>query len=257
MTDAPRGDRLVEQVADHIRGQILRGELADGAPLPKSEELIQRYPVSMPTFREAMRILEAEGLITVRRGRLGGAVVHRPSAANLGYNLGLVLAAQRAGIDDVATALRHVEPACAALCAGRPDRADTVVPVLRALHEEYLARIDDLVEVVGVSRRFHEALVGLCGNPPLIVLAGALEALWSSHEQDWATRIRETTGVPLSERRAAGRTHGRILALIEQGAVDEVQRLVTEHLTDAQRNPSPAGPSAVIDAALIRRQPQP
>ncbi|MGI5184273.1 FadR/GntR family transcriptional regulator [Dactylosporangium sp. CA-152071] len=249
-------DRLAEQVADHIRGQIVRGELADGAPLPKSEELIQRYPVSMPTFREAMRILEAEGLITVRRGRLGGAVVHRPSPANLGYNLGLVLAAQRVGIDDVATALRHVEPACAALCAGRPDRADTVVPRLRALHEEYLACIDDLVEVVGVSRRFHEALVGLCGNPPLIVLAGALEALWSSHEQDWATRIRETTGVPLRERRAAGEVHGRILALIEQGAADEVHRLVTEHLTSAQRNPSPAGPSAVIDAALIRRQPR-
>jgi GntR family transcriptional repressor for pyruvate dehydrogenase complex len=248
-------DRLAEQVADHIRGQIVRGELADGAPLPKSEELIQRYPVSMPTFREAMRILEAEGLITVRRGRLGGAVVHRPSPANLGYNLGLVLAAQRADIDDVATALRHVEPACAALCAGRLDRAVAVVPVLRELHEEYLARIDDLVEVVGVSRRFHEALVSLCGNPPLIVLAGALEALWSSHEQDWATRIRETTGVPLRERRAAGEAHGRILALIEQGAADEVHRIVTEHLTSAQRNPSPAGPSALIDAALIRRQP--
>jgi DNA-binding FadR family transcriptional regulator len=251
VTSPPRGDRLAEQVADDIRGQIVRGDLADGAPLPTAEELIQRYPVSMPTFREAMRILEAEGLITVRRGRLGGAVVHRPSPANLAYNLGLVLAAQRTGLDDVATALRHVEPACAALCAGRPDRATAVVPVLRALHEEYLARIDDLVEVVGVSRRFHEALVGLCGNPPLIVLAGALEALWSGHEQDWATRIRETTGVPLSERRAAGETHGRILALVEAGDAGGVHRLVTEHLTAAQRNPVPAG---VVDAALVRRR---
>jgi GntR family transcriptional repressor for pyruvate dehydrogenase complex len=248
----PSRDRLAEQVAGDLRGQIIRGELADGAPLPKSEELIQRYPVSMPTFREAMRILEAEGLITVRRGRLGGAIVHRPSPANLGYNLGLVLAAQRVAIADVATALRHVEPACAALCAQRRDRARAVVPKLRELHNEYLARIDDLVDVVGVSRRFHEALVSLCGNHSLIVLAGALEALWSGHEQDWATRIRETTGVPLRARRAAGEVHGRILELIEAGEAEAVHQLVAEHLAHAQRNPKPAGPDPTIDLTLVR-----
>ncbi|UWZ34124.1 FadR family transcriptional regulator [Dactylosporangium roseum] len=247
-----RVHRLAEQVADHIRGRIIRGDFQDGDPLPKSEELIRSYPVSMPTFREAMRILEAEGLITVRRGRLGGAVVHRPSPANLAYNLGLVLAAQRSGIGDVAVALRQVEPACAALCAARRDRRRTVVPRLRELHQEYLDRIDDLVGVVAVSRRFHEALVGLCGNEPLIVLAGALEALWSSHEQDWASRIRETTGVPLRRRREAGAVHGRILALIEAGEAEAVHRLVAEHLAAAQRNPTPAGPDAAIDLALVR-----
>ncbi|MFG2039728.1 FadR/GntR family transcriptional regulator [Dactylosporangium sp. NPDC048998] len=250
-----RVHRLAEQVADHIRARIISGEFADGDPLPKSEELIRRYPVSMPTFREAMRILEAEGLITVRRGRLGGAIVHRPSPANLGYNLGLVLAAQRAGIGDVAVALRHVEPACAALCAARRDRARTVVPRLRELHEEYLASIDDLPTVVGVSRRFHEALVSLCGNPPLIVLAGALEALWSSHEEGWASRT-EPRGVPLRKRRASGEVHGEILALIEAGEADAVHRLVASHLASAQRNPTPAGDPA-IDLALLRELMQP
>jgi GntR family transcriptional repressor for pyruvate dehydrogenase complex len=250
-----RVHRLAEQVADRIRAQIISGGLADGDPLPKSEELIRRYPVSLPTLREAMRILEAEGLITVRRGRLGGAVVHRPSPAKLGYNLGLVLAAQRSGIGDVAVALRHVEPACAALCAARDDRARTVVPRLRELHEEYLARIGDLPAVVGVSRRFHEALVGLCGNPPLIVLAGALEALWSSHEEGWASRT-EPRGVPLRRRKEAGAVHGKILDLIEAGESEAVHRLVAAHLAAAQRNPEPAG-SPAIDLTLLRELMQP
>ncbi|WP_433220353.1 FadR/GntR family transcriptional regulator [Dactylosporangium sp. CS-047395] len=245
-----RVHRLAEQVADRIRAQIISGELADGDPLPKSEELSRRYPVSLPTLREAMRILEAEGLITVRRGRLGGAVVHRPSPANLGYNLGLVLAAQHSDIGDVAVALRHVEPACAALCAARPDRATTVVPRLRELHEEYLASIGDLPTVVGVSRRFHEALVELCGNPPLIVLAGALEALWSSHEEGWASRT-EPRGVPLGQRRESGEVHGRILELIEAGEPAAVHQLVAAHLATAQRNPKPAG-SPTIDLTLLR-----
>ncbi|GAA3284325.1 FadR family transcriptional regulator [Dactylosporangium vinaceum] len=245
-----RVHRLAEQIADRVRAQIISGELGDGDPLPKAEELLRRYSVSAPTLRESMRILEAEGLITIRRGRLGGAVVHRPSPANLGYNLGLVLAAQRSDIADVAAALRHVEPACAALCAARPDRARTVVPRLRALHEEYLTSIADLPAVVGVSRRFHEALVALCGNPPLIVLAGALEALWSSHEQSWAGRT-APHAVPLRQRRAAGAEHGRILELIEAGDAEGVHRLVAAHLGEAQRNPQPAG-SPAIDLTLLR-----
>jgi DNA-binding FadR family transcriptional regulator len=247
-----RFHRLAEQVADHLRRRIIRGDFADGGLLPKSDDLMSRYPVSKPTFREAMRILEAEGLITVRRGRLGGAVVHRPSAANLGYNLGLVLAAQQVTISDVAAALRQVEPACAALCARRKDRARAVVPRLRALHREYQRRVDDLVEVVGVSRRFHEALVGLCGNQTLIVMAGALEALWSSHEQGWATRIEETGQVPLAQRRAAGEVHWRIIELIAAGDAEGVHRLVAEHLATAQRNPKPPAGDTAIDVALVR-----
>ena len=50
---------------------------------------------SKPSLREAMRILEAEGLLRVRRGKLGGAVVRRPNAANVAYTVGLVLGSRR------------------------------------------------------------------------------------------------------------------------------------------------------------------
>src|SRR5947209_6940395 len=131
-----RFQRLAELVADRLRERILRGDLEDGDLLPKEEELRASYPVSKPSLREAMRILEAEGLITVRRGNVGGAVVHRPTPANVAYTLAMVLSANRVDIPDVARALREVEPSCAALCAGRADRAAAVVPQLRALQNE-------------------------------------------------------------------------------------------------------------------------
>ena len=68
--------RLAEQVADELRRRILSGELADGSVLPTEDELLVEFPISKPSLREAIRILDAEGLLSVRRGKLGGSVVH-------------------------------------------------------------------------------------------------------------------------------------------------------------------------------------
>jgi DNA-binding FadR family transcriptional regulator len=245
--------RLAEVVADHMRTRILSGELEDGSLLPKEEDLRELYPVSKPTFRESMRILESEGLVSVRRGNVGGAIVHRPTARHVAYTMGLVLASEQVTIDEVALALRQIEPACAALCAGRRDRARAVVPELRRLQAQYEESINDLVAVVGWSREFHEALVRLCGNRPLMVMASALERMWSAHEKGWASRIAESDPVKMSERVAAGRVHARMIELIATGDADGVARIAVEHLAHAQRSPKPKDGRMVVDPALVRQ----
>ena len=157
-------------------------------------------------------------------------------------------------IDQVAAALREIEPACAALCARRRDRKREVVPELRRLHQRYLDSIDHLVEVVGWSRTFHESLVSLCGNAPLIVTAGALESMWSAHEKGWASRIAEDDPVHMSERLAAAEVHERIIELIAEGDAEGVRRVAAEHLSHAQRNPTPAH-GAIRDRPRPRPQP--
>jgi GntR family transcriptional repressor for pyruvate dehydrogenase complex len=247
-----RPQRVAELVAGRLRDRILRGELGDGDLLPKEDELREEFPVSKPSMREALRILETEGLVTVRRGNQGGAVVHRPTAANAAYTLAIVLSGQRVTIADVGASLREVEPACAALCAGRPDRADAVVPALRQLHEDALAAVDDLVAVTNLSRRFHETVVGLCGNRTLILVVGALEALWSAHETAWAAQTADPEAIPLEARREALATHGEITDLIAAGDAVGVRGLVAGHLADVQRYPQPESTEAVIDASALR-----
>ena len=117
------------------------------ASFPRRTSSSCEFPVSKPSLREAMRILEAEGLLRVRRGKLGGAVVRRPNAANVAYTVGLVLGSQEVGLSDVGNALLQVEPACAALCAQRTDRADAVVAPLRRLHAEAVDAVGDLLLV--------------------------------------------------------------------------------------------------------------
>jgi len=247
----PRFHRLAEQVADHLRHRILVGELADGSLLPKEAELRAEYPVSKPSIREAMRILEAEGLVTVRRGKHGGAVVHRPSPANVAYTLSLVLASERVAVTDVAAALKELEPACAAFCALRPDRATEVVPELRRLHEEATAELDDLVGITTASRRYHEALVQLCGNFTLSTMTGALEALWSAHESSWASRVSDHGQIPLEERTRVLRDHERLIDAIEAGDAALARRLAAEHLEESQQYPGDVG---LVDPDLFRDQ---
>src|ERR671929_6023 len=74
--------RTAEIVADELRRQIIDGELSDGDLLPRQELLVEQFNVSLVSLREALRILETEGLVSVRRGNRGGAVVHAPAKAS-------------------------------------------------------------------------------------------------------------------------------------------------------------------------------
>lgn len=218
-------------VAEVLRKRIISGQIADGLFLPKLEDLLAEFGVGKPAMREALRILETEGLITVRRGNVGGALVHSPESVDAAYALSLVLESRSVPLLDVGTALMEVEPLCASLCARRPDRAEVVVPPLMDVHQHALAAHSDPVELTRLARRFHELLVELCGNETMILVVGSLESLWSAHEQDWA----EATPAPEAFAgskigKASLGAHGRIIKLIESGSADRLARLVREHL---------------------------
>ena len=70
-------------VAAQLRGQLVRGELAEGDALPPEHELMQRFGVSRPTLREAFRVLEGEALLSIQRGARGGARIHSSSGATI------------------------------------------------------------------------------------------------------------------------------------------------------------------------------
>jgi DNA-binding FadR family transcriptional regulator len=249
-----RAQRVAELVAQRLRERILRGELADGEMLPKEDDLRAEYPVSKPSLREALRILETEGLITVMRGNKGGALVHRPTEVDAGYMLGLVLTGQRTEVADLAAALQEIEPACAALCAARRDRKRAVVPALEELHEQALAAVDDLVATTTLSRRFHETIVELCGNRTLTLVAGALETLWSSHERRWAAAV-DRSVVPVRARKRELAVHGEIIEGIRSGDRAGVRALVADHLRHVQEYPATGvgGRPSTLDPALLRR----
>jgi DNA-binding FadR family transcriptional regulator len=234
-------------VADVLRKRILSGELSDGSSIGKQEELIEEFSVSKPSIREALRILETEGLVTVLRGNVGGAIVHVPKVSNAAYMLGLVLQSKNVSLRDVGSALKAIEPVCAAMCAERPDRETEVLPRLRTVHQEAVECFGkDEVQLTRLTREFHELLVALCGNQTMIQLVGALETLWSTHEQEWAKKVTRDGEFPNSAvGRNSLRVHERIIKLIEAGNAEAVTKTARQHLDGSVFYQSEHGTSTV------------
>ena len=247
-----RAPRVAELVAARLRDDILSGRLKEGDVLPSQETLFAEFGVSPPALREAIHVLEADGLISVRRGNVGGAVVHRPSSERTAQMIGMVLQTRGASPADVSEALVHIEPQCAGLCAGRADRMTEVVPYLEAALDAQTARLDDVAQYVPNARRFHEAVVARCGNESMILLIGSLEVIWSAHES--AVWRGEGVGegdpdVLAKTRRAALRDHRRLVDAIRDGDSPRAVRIATGHLAAARRNT--LGVDRTIDVKLI------
>jgi len=177
-----RQPRVAEIVASRLRDDILSGRLKEGDVLASQESMFGEFGVSPPALREAIHILESDGLVSVRRGNVGGAVVHQPSAERTAHMIGMVLQSRAATPADVSAALVYLEPICAGMCAAREDRMTQVVPYLEAEIRQQTEQFDDAARFVSNARRFHETIVSRCGNEAMILLIGSLELIWSAHE---------------------------------------------------------------------------
>jgi GntR family transcriptional repressor for pyruvate dehydrogenase complex len=235
--------KVAELVAAHLRAQIVNGELADGDELPRESVLLQEFGVSRPSLREALRVLETEGLVQIRRGNIGGGVVRRPTAASAAYHLSLTLRTNDVTHRDLGTARLAIEPVCAALAAGLPER--------RAIADELSTLVDEserctTIEAFTASAHdFHQRLTELCGNTTMMVLAGTLESVWSAQE----TRAIGLEPDPKAhvERRRSIASHRRIVAAIASGGGDRASQEMRKHLTQAQEVLVDERGSAVIE----------
>ena len=229
-----RPPRVAEIVAQTLRQRIVSGVLADGDLLPKQEELLAEFGVSPPAIREAFRILETEGLVTVVRGNVGGAIVHVPQAETAAYMLGLVLQSRGAALTDLMEGMRRLEPVCAAQAAMRPDRGTTVLPRLRENIDDSMAAIDDPNRFIGLARDFHTILVAHCGNETMALVVGSLERLWTA-QVDALARHNEVHGTfaDRSVRLSLAHEHERIYRAIEEGDALGVERAIIEHYSGA------------------------
>lgn len=245
--------RLAEMIAGVLRSRIVEGEIADGARLPKQDELLREFRVSRPSLREALRILEAEGLLVVKRGNVGGAVVRSPNAQSSAHSFGLVLQSRHVAVEDLAEAIRNVEPVAAQLCARRKDRRRTVIPQLRAAQKSLEGSIGDGAVFTSTARQFHEELVRACGNETITVMLGTFEAMWSEQEKQWARRAESRGAYPAPRaQREVLAAHQALLHSIEQGDGEHAARLARSHLDKSQRYTLAEAHGAAVQAPPMR-----
>jgi DNA-binding FadR family transcriptional regulator len=208
--------------------------MEDGSELPSQERLVDELGVSKQAIRDGLQILESEGLVTIRRGKVGGAIVHLPSPADAAYNFALVMQSRTVRLHEVGEALTELEPICVGLCAQREDRMESVVPQLRMVDQSASAS-PDLSTWLASQRRFHRLLAAQCGNEVVAVLVGTLQAIWLEHVRAWAERLASIGEFPdLSALTDGGGIvdHRELIDLIEAGLAAEAEAAARRHMAE-------------------------
>jgi DNA-binding FadR family transcriptional regulator len=222
-----------EIVADKIRAQIIRGELNEGDTLPPEGLLMDTLGISRPTLREAFRILEAEGLISVVRGSRTGAKVHKPSVELVSRYAGYVLESQGATISDLYQARLAIEPSVVRwLATAKGGGAMVKLRNLLATMEQLLDedRHEDFIDRV---ETFHQTLVAATGLKTITFMSRMLINLAGKHQREFQRRHARSEDSRRKSHRAGLKSYQKAVDLIEAGSVEEAVAHWRLHLTNA------------------------
>lgn len=166
---APLRRKASEEVAQRIIKHVVDNGLLVGARLPSEADMINDYAVSRETLREALRILEVQGFLSIRRGPGGGPTVEAVNAAFLSRTSSLYFHLAGASYDEVFSAWLMMEPPLAAMAAANPDRAKVKELLSPLLDEQAGARPE-----VAATKPLHSLVAELSGNRVMLLMAGMI-----------------------------------------------------------------------------------
>lgn len=210
------------QVAEQLREAILSGDLAPGEALPTERELAESFGVSRPSVREALRALQAQGLIT-RTGAPGRAVVAGEVAALAGNALVNLLRLNQVELTDLVDFRSVLESAALRLAARNrdPARLEEAREALAEMNGDMTIEAFDEADV-----RFHVALVRASGNEAMHLVMLALRQGVARHLLD---ALRAQPDPPAILRRLTAE-HAAILKAVELGYAEQAAKLVDRHI---------------------------
>jgi GntR family transcriptional repressor for pyruvate dehydrogenase complex len=171
--------RSFDDVTLQIREAIRTGQIPPGGRLPSERDLCEIFGVSRPTLREALRSLEALGVVEIRPGSKGGAFARQPTEDLLGHALSTLLSFQGATQEELMEFRLSFEGENAELAAARVTPAE--ITALEALTEELraLAAGGGTAEALhDVDERWHEAVARAAHNSVRLgIMLGVQDAM--------------------------------------------------------------------------------
>jgi GntR family transcriptional repressor for pyruvate dehydrogenase complex len=216
--------RAFEEILFRLEEAIAAGELGAGDRLPPERELATRFGVSRTSVREALRVLEALGLVRVRRGADNGATLLTEPGNAFGNLFRLYLALEHVSL----TSLIELRITLESWAAGAAARMSAPAELERAA--EFVTRMEseelDAPEFLEIDLAFHMELARCSGNELVqLVLEGCRGAISRTMLQATLTagewhRVRETLRVQ----------HRAILDAVLASDPDTATRLVAHHI---------------------------
>ncbi len=228
--DRPRRSRPV-RVAEEIKQWVVERDLKRGAKLPSESEMIGLFQVSKGTVREAMRILEAQGLIVTRTGPGGGSFVGEVSAERARSLLANYFYFQDLSLADIYQMRRALEPELAASLAGQLDKAQLdELQALAERHPQPAQSPEEEKQQHVASLEFHARLSELADNRLLGFVIGFMARILT--DLTVYRRLYEPPNVELWQR---GRRHQLdLVAALRDGDAVRARAVMASHMAGAE-----------------------
>ena len=227
-TPDPKRPKAAEIVAAELRHQIVTGRLKPGDKLHPENVLTTEFAISRPTLREALRLLESEALITISRGKHGGARVSSIDLSAAARQVGVFLQLEGATLQDVWLARTIIEPPAAALVAVQRDP-----DAFAALEANIVAARDaaqhDLIRYADLSAEFSLLITRHCGNKTIHLLASLIYDIIRRQHEDVTERTSLRASVD-KLRQESIRSRVKALALMRKGTPAAAERFWRAHL---------------------------
>ena len=209
-------------IAQRIVKEIKDRKLPPGSHLPPERDMLETYNVGRNTLREALRVLELQGVLTIRPGPGGGPVITSPDSRHLASTLALLMQFADTPFRAVIETRQLLEPITARLCAERHDQ--DLLARLRASVDRMGERLDDRDAFLDENRLFHD-----------LVAWGSENALfgYTINSLHWITDG-TVLGVdyPRRFRKLVWQAHDEVCIGIESGVGDKAEAAMRKHMDD-------------------------
>lgn len=218
-------NRIFQDVVNQIQDAIIDGRLKAGQVLPPERDLKRMFNTSRGTLREALRVLEERGLIEIRLGVNGGAVVKGISARQATRTLGRMIRSRMVSLNHLAEFREGIEGYVASLAAQRATeddiaRLNRLLKQARGCIESEPAEREVFLEL---DREFHEELARISGNPVYkFVLDSVHENIHRYYER--------YLSMSRSELEENYNDMCELVAAIEAGQVNQARLLAQSHV---------------------------
>ncbi len=157
--------RVFQDVVDQIQDAILAGKLEPGTKLPAERELKDMFNTSRGTLREALRVLEQKGLIEIKLGVSGGAIVKRIDAEPIMESLALLIRSGGISLEHLAEFRIKLEGSLMELAAARATQKD--IDTLQDLYDNATtySKKGDIVSFLKSDEKMHAYIGTMSRNP--------------------------------------------------------------------------------------------
>jgi DNA-binding FadR family transcriptional regulator len=205
-------------LADRLRQEILSDAYQPGVALPTERELVSATGLSRGSVREALRILEAQGLVHTRAGRYGGTTVSQPTTGHLSSHINLYAKGRAIPLRALVEVRLALEPMVAALAAERRTAEDLATLKAISVRLEEAAK-EDVAAFLEENVNWHDAIAAASHNDLLHAFATSVSGLMFE-----ASQIKEFAAIEVRERVIIA--HAKILEGIEAGDAALARRRV-------------------------------